>query len=123
MNSKGMAFARAHDYVILLCILRNADDKGLLSPTQNINYWSVTSNATSRTTTLTTLMVNIIVGHDRIAEQCATHLLQYDSGLVTQLWAEGQTIFMSDPLKYPCSLAPQQDTVGRNQSRSKCLEL
>lgn len=68
-------------------------------------------------------IVDTMVSYELVAEQCAMHLRQFDQGLVTRLWGEGQAIFMSDPVKYPCIPAPQIDTAGRNQFRRKCLDL
>jgi hypothetical protein len=66
------------------------------------------------------MLVETIVKYDIVAEQCAAKLRQYDRTLVERLWAEGESMFMGNPAKYPVITALEQDTDGRNLFRMKC---
>jgi hypothetical protein len=69
------------------------------------------------------ILVEAIVKYDIVAEQCAAKLRQYDQKMVERLWAERESVFMGDPVKYPVIMALPQDTDGRNMFRTKCLGL
>jgi hypothetical protein len=69
------------------------------------------------------MLVQTIVKYDIVAERCAAKLRQYDRALVERLWAEGESMFMGNPTKYPVITALQQDMDGRNRFRMKCQGL
>jgi hypothetical protein len=54
------------------------------------------------------------------AERCAQRLRGYDFAEVERLWGIVQTEFNSNPSKYPCVMAPQNDLEGRRQFHAKC---
>ena len=65
-------------------------------------------------------MIERITNYVIVAEQCAEHLRSFDFPDIKQLWAQVQTDFLADPVKYPSVMAEINDLEGRQKFQLKC---
>jgi hypothetical protein len=65
-------------------------------------------------------MIDRITNYVVVAERCSAHLRSFNFPDVKRLWAQVQTEFLADPVKYPSAMAGQNDMEGRQQFQLKC---
>ena len=68
-------------------------------------------------------MIDRITDYAVVAERCSAHLHSLNLPNIEQLWAQVQTDFLADPVKYPSVMAEINDLEGRQKFQLKCQEI
>jgi hypothetical protein len=65
-------------------------------------------------------MIDRIANYVIVAERYAAHLCSFNFPNIEQLWVQVQADFLANPVKYPSTMAAQNNVEGRKQFQLKC---